>query len=114
MFQFVQQPANGMIDYFETISQPITKAMVFKAYGNVGANKGGAGMDGMTWVELDANLPRYLFRLWNRLISGSYFPAPVLQVEIPKKSGGVRPLVIPTLLDRIVQQVVPDHLEKQF
>lgn len=50
MFQFVQQPANGMIDYFETKSQPITKAMVWKAYGNVRANKGGAGVDGMTWA----------------------------------------------------------------
>jgi RNA-directed DNA polymerase len=68
----------------------------------------------MTWAELDANLQRYLYRLWNRLSSGSYFPAPVLQVEIPKKSGGVRPLGIPTLLDRIAQQEVRDHLEKQL
>jgi group II intron reverse transcriptase/maturase len=114
MFQFVQQPANGMIDYFETKSQPITKAMVLKAYGVVRANKGGAGVDGMTWAELDANPRGYLYRLWNRLSSGSYFPPPVLQVEIPKKNGGVRPLGIPTLLDRIAQQVVRDHLEKQL
>ena len=103
-----------MIDYFETKSQPITMAMVLKAYGIVRANKGGAGVDGMTWAELDANLQGYLYRLWNRLSSGSYFPAPVLQVEIPKKSGGVRPLGIPTLLDRIAQQVVRNHLEKQL
>jgi len=103
-----------MIDYFETKSQPITMAMVLKAYGIVRANKGGAGVDGMTWAELDANLHRYLYMLWNRLSSGSYFPAPVRQVEIPKKSGGVRPLGIPTLLDRIAQQVVRNHLEKQL
>jgi group II intron reverse transcriptase/maturase len=114
LFQFVQQPANGMIDYFETKSQPITMAMVLKAYGIVRANKGGGGVDGMTWAELDANLQGYLYRLWNRLSSGSYFPAPVLQVEIPKKSGGLRLLGIPTLLDRIAQQVVRNHLEKQL
>ena len=103
-----------MIDYFETKSQPITMAMVLKAYGIVRANKGGGGVDGMTWAELDANLQGYLYRLWNRLSSGSYFPAPVLQVEIPKKSGGLRLLGIPTLLDRIAQQVVRNHLEKQL
>jgi RNA-directed DNA polymerase len=109
MFQLVQQPANGMIDYFETKSQPITMAMVLKAYGIVRANKGGAGVDGMTWADLDANSIRYLSRLWNRLSSGSYFPTAVLQVEIPKKSGVVRPLGIPTFIDRIAQQVVRDH-----
>ncbi len=51
MFQFVQQPANGMIDYFETKSQPITKAMFSMAFGKVRANKGGVGADGMTWLE---------------------------------------------------------------
>ena len=105
-FQTTRQPEDGMIDYFETKSQPITKAMVLKAYGNVRANKGGSGVDGMTWAELDSNLQGYLYKLWNRLSSGSYYPQPVLQVEIPKKSGGVRPLGIPTLLDRIAQQVV--------
>jgi group II intron reverse transcriptase/maturase len=113
-FQTTRQPEDGMIDYFETKSQPITMAMVLKAYGNVRANKGGSGVDGMTWAELDSNLQGYLYKLWNRLSSGSYYPQPVLQVEIPKKSGGVRPLGIPTLLDRIAQQVVRSHLEKQL
>ena len=103
-----------MIDYFETKSQPITMAMVLRAYGIVSPNMGGAGVDEITWVELDDNLRGYLCRLWIRLSSGSYFPAPVLQVEIPKKSKGVRPLGIPTLLDRIAQQVVRNHLEKQL
>ena len=101
MFQTTQQPDNGMIDYFETKSQPINKVMVLKAYRKVRANKGGAGVDGMTWAELDSNLKGHLYKLWNRLSSGSYFPQAVLQVEIPKKSGGVRTLGIPTLLDRI-------------
>ena len=103
-----------MIDYFETKSQPINKVMVLKAYRKVRSNKGGAGVDGMTWAELDSNLKGHLYKLWNRLSSGSYFPQAVLQVEIPKKSGGVRTLGIPTLLDRIAQQVVRDHLEKQL
>ena len=114
VFQKIRQPDDGMIDYFETKSQPITKVMVLKAYRKVRANKGGAGVDGMTWAELDSNLKGHLYKLWNRLSSGSYFPQPVLQVEIPKKSGGVRKLGIPTLLDRIAQQVVRDHLEKQL
>jgi hypothetical protein len=58
-----------MIDYFETKSQPITMAMVLKAYGIIRANKGGAGVDGMTWAELDANLQGHLFRLCNILSS---------------------------------------------
>jgi RNA-directed DNA polymerase len=101
-----------MIDYFEKKSLPITKAMVLKAYGNVRANKGGVGLDGMKRAKLDANPSGYLYRRWNPLRSGSYFLAPVLQVEIPKKREVVRPLGIPTLLDRIAQQVVRDHLEK--
>ena len=76
-----------MNDYVETRSQPLTKVMVLKAYGEVRANKGRAGVDGMTWAELDANLQVYLYALRNRLNSGSFFHAPVLQVEIPKKSG---------------------------
>jgi RNA-directed DNA polymerase len=68
----------------------------------------------MTWAELDACLQGHLYRLWNRLSSGSYSPAPVRQVEIPKKSGRVRPLGISNLLDRIAQQVVRNYLEKQL
>ena len=64
----------------------MTKVMLLKAYGKVCANKGGAGVDGMTWAELYANLQGYLYALWNCLSSGRYFTATVLQVEIPKKS----------------------------
>lgn len=103
-----------MIDYFETKSQPISRAMVVEAYRKVRANKGSGGVDGMTWSELESDLSGHLYTLWNRLSSGSYFPQPVLQVEIPKKGGGKRPLGIPTLLDRIAQQVVRSHLERQL
>ena len=88
--------------------------MVVEAYRKVRANKGSGGVDGMTWSELESDLSGHLYTLWNRLSSGSYFPQPVLQVEIPKKGGGKRPLGIPTLLDRIAQQVVRSHLERQL
>ncbi len=103
-----------MIDYYETKSQPITKVMVWQAYKVVRQNKGSCGADGMTWAILEKDLSGHLYKLWNRLSSGSYFPSPVREVLIPKKGGGSRPLGIPTLLDRIAQQVVKQHLEKQL
>jgi group II intron reverse transcriptase/maturase len=103
-----------MIDYYETKSQPITKVMVWQAYKKVRKNKGGAGVDAMTWALLDSDLSGHLYKLWNRLSSGSYFPQPVKSVLIPKKGGGSRPLGIPTILDRIAQQVVKHHLEMQL
>lgn len=100
-----------MINYYETKSQPITRIMVWEAYHKVRANKGSAGIDNMTWEEICKNLSKNLYKLWNRLTSGSYFPPAVKLVEIPKKDGGVRKLGIPTILDRIAQQVVKSHLE---
>ena len=101
-----------MIDYYETKSQPITRLMVLRAYKKVRSNKGGPGIDGMNWEELDKNLTPNLHKLWNRLTSGSYFPQPVKEAEIEKKDGGARKLGIPTILDRIAQQVVKTHLER--
>lgn len=103
-----------MTDYYETKSQPITKLMVWQAYKKVKANKGSAGIDRMGWEDLDKDLSSHLYRLWNRMTSGSYFPVPVKQVKIPKKDGGIRRLGVPTLLDRIAQQVVRQHLERQL
>lgn len=103
-----------MTDYYETKSQPITKLMVWQAYRKVKSNKGSAGIDQMGWEDLDKDLSSQLYKLWNRLTSGSYFPSPVKQVEIPKKDGGVRKLGVPILLDRIAQQVVRQHLERQL
>lgn len=62
-----------MIDYHQTKSQPITRAMVAKAYHRVKANKGSGGIDGMSWEDLEKDLDRQLYKLWNRLSSGSYF-----------------------------------------
>jgi group II intron reverse transcriptase/maturase len=101
-----------MIDYYETKSQPITRQMVWQAYQKVKSNQGSYGVDRMDWEALDRNLKSQLYKLWNRLSSGSYFPAPVREVAIKKKSGGVRKLGIPTLLDRIAQEVVKTHLER--
>ena len=100
-----------MIDYYETKSQPITRAMVARAYRKVKSNKGSGGIDQMSWDDLDKDLSGQLYKLWNRLSSGSYFPPPVKEVEITKKDGGVRKLGIPTILDRIAQEVVKSHLE---
>ena len=102
-----------MIDYYETKSQPITRVMVGRAYKKVRANKGSGGIDEMRWEDLDKDLNIHLYRLWNRLSSGSYFPMPVREVEISKDAGtGVRKLGIPTILDRIAQEVVKTHLER--
>lgn len=103
-----------MIDYHETKSQPISRFMVLQAYREVRANKGRGGVDEMTWTDLEAKLPENIYLLWNRLSSGSYFPKPVKQVEIAKKDGGIRKLGIPTLLDRIAQQVVRAYLEPKL
>lgn len=86
--------------------------MVWQAYQKVRSNQGSFGVDRMDWITLDRNLKSHLYKLWNRLSSGSYFPAPVREVAIKKKSGGVRKLGIPTLLDRIAQEVVKTHLER--
>ena len=102
-----------MIDYYETRSQPITRVMVLQAYRKIRANKGSAGIDNMKWSDLDKDLDRQLYKLWNRLSSGSYFPQPVRECEISKSSGeGKRMLGIPTILDRVAQEVVKTHLER--
>lgn len=86
--------------------------MVWQAYKEVSKNKGSGGIDKMSLADLATNKSKELYKLWNRLTSGSYFPLPVKQVSIPKKGGGERYLGIPTVLDRVAQQVVKQHLEK--
>ena len=71
-----------MIDYYETKSQPITRLQVWEAYWKVRKNKGGMGIDGMSWKELDKNRDKQLYKLWNRLSSGSYYPPPVKEFEL--------------------------------
>ena len=102
-----------MINYEETKSQPISRMMIWQAYWKVRANKGCAGVDDMDWEYLDKNRKAELYKLWNRMTSGSYFPQSVKRVAIPKKGGGERYLGIPTLLDRIAQEVVRTYLEEK-
>ena len=89
----------------------ITKRQVYEAYKAVKSNRGGAGVDKETIGQFEAGLRGNLYKLWNRMSSGSYFPPPVRLVEIPKASGGSRPLGIPTVGDRVAQMVVKMHLE---
>jgi len=89
----------------------ISKRRVLEAYRHVKANRGAAGIDDESIEMFEADLGRNLYKLWNRMASGSYFPPPVKQVEIPKKQGGVRTLGVPTVADRIGQQVVKARIE---
>jgi RNA-directed DNA polymerase len=89
----------------------IDKRRVYEAYKAVRSSKGGAGVDGQTIEAFEADLKGNLYRIWNRMSSGSYFPPPVLAVAIPKKSGGERILGVPTVSDRIAQMVVKQLIE---
>jgi RNA-directed DNA polymerase len=89
----------------------ISKREVWEAYERVRANKGAPGVDGCSIQEFEADLKNNLYKIWNRMSSGSYFPPPVRLVEIPKATGGLRPLGIPTVADRVAQMVVKMHLE---
>ena len=84
----------------------IDKRLVYEAYKAVNSNRGAAGVDEQTIEQFDADLSGNLYRIWNRMISGSYFPPPVRAVSIPKKSGGERILGVPTVADRVAQMVV--------
>ena len=89
----------------------ISKKQVWYAFKKVRANRGSAGVDGQSIAEFEKDLSNNLYKLWNRLASGSYFPVPVRRVEIPKGDGRKRPLGIPTVTDRIAQMVVKQALE---
>ena len=92
----------------------IAKRDVWEAYKRVRANQGAAGVDGQTIEEFERDLTNNLYKLWNRMSSGSYFPPPVRRVEIPKHDGGLRPLGIPTVSDRIAQMLVKQRLEPEL
>jgi RNA-directed DNA polymerase len=89
----------------------ITKKQVYEAYKAVKSNHGAAGVDKETIEQFEANLKGNLYKLWNRMSSGSYFPPPVRAVSIPKKSGGERILGVPTVADRVAQTVVKQLIE---
>jgi len=102
----------------ELVNKPkpctISKHVVWDAYLRVKANDGAAGVDGASITEFESDLKGNLYKLWNRMSSGSYFPQPVRMVEIPKPDGqGVRVLGVPTVTDRIAQTVAKRYLEPQ-
>ncbi len=83
----------------------ISKEIIWEAYQRVKANGGAAGVDRQSIEDFEVNMKDNLYKLWNRMASGSYFPPPVKRVDIPKSGGGIRPLGIPSVSDRIVQMV---------
>jgi RNA-directed DNA polymerase len=89
----------------------ISRHQVLEAYKRVKANKGAGGIDGVDFTEFDSDLKNNLYKIWNRLSSGSYFPSAVRGVEIPKKNGKKRLLGIPTISDRVAQMVVRMEFE---
>lgn len=94
-----------------TKSLPISKRMVYNSYLKVAEKEGSAGIDKQSIEMFNENLKDNLYKIWNRMTSGSYFPPPVRTVFIPKKQGRERPLGIPTVSDRIAQGVVKYYLE---
>jgi len=89
----------------------IPKQLVWDAYQRVKANRGAAGVDGESLAAFEKDVKNNLYKVWNRMSSGSYFPPPVRLVEIEKEDGGKRPLGIPTVADRVAQTVVKMVLE---
>jgi len=89
----------------------IDKRLVYEAYKAVKSNRGAAGVDEQTIEQFEADLSGNLYKTWNRMSSGTYFPPPVRAVAIPKKSGGERILGVPTVADRVAQMVVKQVIE---
>ena len=89
----------------------IPKQLVWEAYQRVKANRGAAGVDGVSLAAFEKDLKGNLYKIWNRMSSGSYFPPPGRLVEIEKDGGGTRPLGIPTIADRVAQTVAKMVLE---
>jgi len=103
-----------MIFKEETKSVPITKQMVWEAYKKVKSNGGNAGVDHQSLSEFDKVRSKELYKIWNRLSSGSYLAPMIKRVTIPKGNGKTRPLGIPTVGDRVAQQVVKAYLEPRL
>lgn len=111
MFSLIQWSTKfGRNQLSKTKSFEISKQIVFQAYEKIKKNKGSAGIDEESIEDFEKNLKNNLYKIWNRMSSGSYFPPPVKEVEIPKE-GGIRKLGIPTVSDRIAQMVAKMYLE---
>ena len=89
------------------------KKLVYDAYKAVKANAGAAGVDGQSLEMFEKDLMKNLYKIWNRMSSGSYFQPPVRAVPIPKKNGGQRILGVPTVADRVAQMVVKKIVERE-
>jgi len=89
----------------------IGKYQVYEAYLEVRSKEGAGGVDGVTIEQFEKDLKGNLYKIWNRMSSGAYFPPPVRAVSIPKKSGGQRILGVPTVADRVAQTVVKEMIE---
>src|SRR4051812_23234676 len=88
----------------------ISKYEVWSAWGKVRGNKGSSGVDGVSIEAFEKDLKNNLYKVWNRMSSGTYFPPDVKAVPIPKGGGGTRILGVPTVADRVAQTVVAGHL----
>ena len=95
-------------------SYEISQHQILEAYKCVKANKGAGGIDGVNFESFEKNLKNNLYKLWNRMSSGTYFPKAVRGVEIPKKDGKKRLLGIPTIEDRVAQMTIRMNLEPIF
>lgn len=109
--KFVGPTRNGRSSKDEAKPYCISRWEVLEAYKKVKSNKGAAGIDEQTIEDLERRLKKNLYRVWNRMSSGSYFPPPVRTVQIPKANGGERSLGIPAVSDRIAQMVGKNRLE---
>lgn len=114
LFGFEQRTTVREEPMDKTKSYNISKKVVLEAFQMVKANKGAAGIDDESLAAFEANLKNNLYKIWNRMSSGSYFPPAVKGVEIPKKSGGKRLLGIPTVGDRVAQMVAKIYFEPQI
>lgn len=92
-------------------SYEISKHVVMQAYKNIKANAGAAGVDEQTILDFEKDLKGNLYKIWNRMSSGSYFPPAVKGITMPKRQGGERLLGVPTVADRIAQSVAKIYLE---
>ena len=89
----------------------IDKRRVYEAYLEVRSKEGAGGVDGVTIEQFEKDLKGNLYKIWNRMSSGAYFPPPVRAVTIPKKNGGQKILGVPTVADRVAQTVVKQMIE---
>ncbi len=108
------QPQRGRSARLQAKSFEISKHLIYDAYQRVRRNKGSAGIDAQSLKDFEGNLKGNLYKLWNRLSSGSYFPPAVKEVEIPKSDGGIRKLRIPTVSDRVAQMAVKIQIEAEL